>query len=221
MPRNLKKVSIIIPTKEEPYIQELVRRINKTLSGVDFEVIVVDKSKITPKVKGAKVIKQKTDGLGNAVLEGLEMAKGDVIVTMDGDGSHRPDDLPKLIEKSKEYDIVIGSKYVKGGETKDKLYRILISRIYCFLASIILGLKVKDNMSGFAAIKRDVYKKIKLNPRGFKINTEILYKAKKFGFKVTEVPIVFEQRKLGKSKGTLKEGFRTLRFILELKLRFR
>lgn len=221
MPRNLKKVSIIIPTKEEPYIQELVNRIYKTLSGFDFEIIIVDKSKVTPKVKRAKVIKQKSNGLGNAVLEGLKLAKGEIIVTMDGDGSHRPEDLPKLIEKAKEYDIVIGSKYVKGGKTEDKLYRIFISRVYCLLASLILGLKVKDNMSGFAAIRREVYEKIKLNPRGFKINTEILYKAKKFGFRATEVPIIFEQRKLGKSKGTFREGIRTLRFILELKLGLR
>ncbi|MEM5794336.1 MAG: glycosyltransferase [Candidatus Aenigmatarchaeota archaeon] len=221
MQRNLKKVSIIIPTKEEPYIQELVNRIYKTLSGFDFEIIIVDKSKVTPKLKGARVIKQKSNGLGNAILEGLKLAKGEIIVTMDGDGSHRPEDLPKLIEKAKEYDIVIGSKYVKGGKTEDKLYRIFISRVYCLFASLILGLKIKDNMSGFAAIRREVFEKIKLNPRGFKINTEILYKAKKFGFKTTEVPIIFEQRKLGKSKGTFREGFRTLRFILELKLGLR
>jgi dolichol-phosphate mannosyltransferase len=219
--RTSEKVSIIIPTKNEPYIQELVERIHKTLSKFDHEIIVVDKSEIIPKIKGAKVIRQKTDGLGNAILEGIRLAKGNIIVTMDGDGSHRPEDLPKLIEKTKEYDIVIGSKYVKGGKTKDKLHRILISKAYCLLASFVLGLKIKDSMSGFAAVRKEVYKKIKLNPIGFKINTELLYKAKKFGFKVTEVPIIFEKRKAGKSKGTIKEGFRALRFILELKLGLR
>lgn len=214
-------ISIIIPTKNEPYIQELVKKIHKTLSRFKHEIIIVDKSDVRPKVKGAKIIRQKSDGLGKAVLEGLESVKGNIVVVMDGDGSHRPEDLPKLIEKTKEYDIVIGSKYVKGGKTKDKLYRILISRVYCLIASLVLGLKVKDNMSGFAAVRKEVYDKIKLNPRGFKINTELLYKAKKFGFKITEVPIVFEQRKLGKSKGTLREGIRTLRFILELKLGLR
>ncbi|MGC8812097.1 MAG: glycosyltransferase [Candidatus Aenigmatarchaeota archaeon] len=221
MLKSLKKVSIIIPTKEEPYIQELVKRIHKTLSGLSHEIIIVDKSKVTPRIKGAKVIKQKTDGLGNAILEGLEVAKSNLIITMDGDGSHRPEDLPKLIEKIKDYDIVIGSKYVKGGKTEDKLYRILISRVYCLFASLILGLKVKDSMSGFAAVRREVYEKVKPNPRGFKINTELLYKAKKFGFKVVEVPIVFEPRRLGKSKGTFKEGIRTFRFILELRLGLR
>ncbi|MEM5830897.1 MAG: glycosyltransferase, partial [Candidatus Aenigmatarchaeota archaeon] len=200
--------------------QELVKKIHKILK-TEQEIIVVDKSKTTPKLKYARVIKQKSDGLGKAFLEGLNFARGDIIVLMDGDGSHRPEDLPKLIEKTKEYDIVIGSRYVKGGKTKDKFYRILISKFYCFLASLILGLKIKDNMSGFSAVRRKVYEKIKLNPSGFKINTELLYKAKKFGFKIAEIPIIFEQRKLGKSKGSLEEGIRTLKFIFELKFSLR
>ncbi|MEM5836141.1 MAG: glycosyltransferase [candidate division WOR-3 bacterium] len=216
----MKKVSIIIPTKDEPYIQELVKKIHKILK-TEHEIIVVDKSKTTPKLKYARVIKQKSDGLGKAFLEGLNFARGDIIVLMDGDGSHRPEDLPKLIEKTKEYDIVIGSRYVKGGKTKDKFYRILISKFYCFLASLILGLKIKDNMSGFSAVRREVYEKIKLDPLGFKINTELLFKAKKSGFKTSEIPIVFEKRKEGKSKGNLREGIKTLRFILELKLECR
>ena len=211
------KVSIIIPTKNEPYIQKLVDKIHEEISNLNHEIIVVDKSDVTPKLKGAKVLRQKSDGLGKAFLEGLKLAKGDIIVLMDGDGSHRPEDLPKLIEKTKSYDIVIGSKYVKGGRTKDKLYRILISRIYCLFASLILGLKVKDSMSGFAAVRRKVYEKIRLNPIGFKINTELLYKAKRFGFRATEVPIVFEERKFGRSKTNLKEGLKTLKFIFKLK----
>ncbi len=221
MSKSLKKISIVIPTKDEPYISKLVKRIHSELYSINHEIIIVDKSKVLPKVRGAKVIKQKTNGLGNAILEGLKIAKGDLIITMDGDGSHRPEDLIKLIEKAKDYDIVIGSKYVKGGKTKDKLYRIFISKAYCFLASLILGLKIKDNMSGFAAVRREVYEKVRLNPRGFKINTELLFKSKKFGFKAAEVPIIFEQRKSGKSKGTIKEGLRSFRFILELRLGIR
>lgn len=211
------KYSIIICTKEEPYIYTLVKEIKKIMKN--YEIIIVDKSRVVPMFsdKNIKVIKQKSDGLGSAVLEGLKESKGDIIVTMDGDGSHRPEDLLKLIEKTKDFDIVIGSKYIKGGKTEDKAYRILISRIYCFFTSLVLGLNVKDNMSGFAAIRRSVYNKINLNPKGFKINTEILYKAKKFGFKSTEVPIVFIKRKKGKSKGNIKEGLRTIKFILELR----
>ena len=209
-------ISILIPIKNEPSIQDLVNKINKILKE-KHEIIIIDKSSVTPKVKNAKVIKQISNGLGSAVLEGLKEAKGDIIITMDGDGSHRPEDLTKLIEKTKEFDIVIGSKYIKGGKTEDKKFRILISKIYCWFAAFVLGLNIKDNMSGLAAIRREVYNKIKLRPKGFKINTEILYKAKKFNFKATEVPIIFLKRKSGKSKGSVREGLRTIKFILELR----
>lgn len=214
----MRKVSIIIPIKNEPYINELVKKIHRVLSKVKHEIVVVDKSDATPKINGAKLVIQKSDGLGNAVIEGLEFAKGDITITMDGDGSHRPEDLPKLIEKAKSFDIVIGSKYAAGGKTEDKFYRVIISKIFCNFVSFFLGLNIKDNMSGFAAVKKEVYEKIKPNPRGFKINMELLYKAKKFRFKSTEVPIVFLKRRFGKSKGTLREGFRTIRFIFELKI---
>ena len=86
---------------------------------------------------------------------------------------------------------------------------------------INLGLKVKDNMSGFAAIKREVYDNLKINPLGFKINLEIMYKAKKKGYKICEVPIVFEKRKVGKPTSSPSEAFSIIRYVFELKLGLR
>lgn len=225
------KISVIIPTKNEPFINELVEKINKTLSGIKHEIIIVDKSSTPPKIDNAKILIQKSDGLGNAIIEGLKHSTGDVIVTMDGDGSHRPENLPKLVEKAKNFDIVIGSKYVPGGKTEDKWYRIIISKIYCSFASFVLGLSVKDNMSGFSVVRKYVYKKIKPNPRGFKINMELLYKAKRFGYTATEVPIKFLlPKKKGRPRNIFyeilvnpgfKEAFRTMRFIFELRLGLR
>jgi dolichol-phosphate mannosyltransferase len=219
--RLKEKVSVLIPTKNEPLIKELINEIHVQLQKIPHEIIIIDKSNVIPKIENAKLMMQKTDGLGNAILEGVMYSKGDVIVTMDGDCSHRPEDIGKLLKELNESDIVIGSKYVKGGKTEDKFYRIAISRIYCWFARKILGLSVKDNMSGFSAIKRKVFDEIKLNPLGFKINLEILYKAKKFKFKVKEVPIVFRKRAGGKEKGNFIEGIKTLIFILELKLDLR
>lgn len=227
----MEKTSIIIPIKNEPCINELIREVDKILANVKYEIIVVDKSDIPPKLVGAKLLVQKSEGLGQAIIEGLGYATGDVIVTMDGDFSHRPEDIPRLLEKLNTYDIVVGSKYVSGGSTEDKWYRIIISKIYCWFASLVLGLSIKDNMSGFSAIRRNVFEKIKLNPLGFKINLELLYKSKKFGFKSTEVPIKFLlPRKKGRSRNIFyeilinpgfREAFRTLRFILELKVGLR
>lgn len=213
-------ISVILPTKEEPGVGELVEQINKVLDGVNHEILIVDKSKLAPKIKGARIHKQKTDGLGSAVLEGMTHAKGDVFVVMDADFSHAPSDIKRLLEKVDDYDIVIGSRYVKGGFNDDNFMNVSISRVCCFFASKFLGLKTKDCLSGFAAMKRHVFDSIELNPYGFKINMEILYKAKRKGYKATEVPIRFLPRKIGKSKRgfvSAKEMARGVRYILRLK----
>jgi len=212
------KTSVLIPTKNEPLINSLIEDIHKTLKNYDHEVIVIDKSDIKPKINNAKLLTQESDGLGKAVLEGLRYATGNIIVTMDGDFSHDPKDLPELIEKTSEYDIVIGSRFVKGGITEDETHRKFISKIFRNLATFILKLDIGDPMSGFSAIKRNVYDSLQLNPIGYKINMEILYKGKKFGFKSTEVPIFFHKRKAGKSKTKLKEALRTLIFVFKLRL---
>lgn len=219
------RISVLIPTKNEPLVNELIREIHRVLEGTEHEVIVIDKSDFKPEIKDAKLVLQESNGLGNAVLEGLAHASGDVVVTMDADFSHDPEDLPRLIEKAKEYDIVIGSRFVPGGRSEDKLFRKLVSFFFRKLASLILGLRVKDSMSGFSAVKRKVYERIRLNPLGYKINMEILFKAKK-DFKVCEVPIVFRRRRAGKSKvglsfSGMKESFRILRYMLELRLGLR
>lgn len=211
-------VSIIIPTKNEPYINELVKKIKKCLNYLKYEIIVVDKSYNTPKISNVKIIKQKSDGLGNAFLEGLSHANGNVIVLMDGDGSHRPEDLRKLLNKINDYDIVIGSRFVKGGKTLDRTHRKFISFVFRKIASFVLNLKINDCMSGFSAIKMNVFKKISFHPIGYKINLEILYKSNKLGYKICEVPITFLPRKKGKSKSNFSEALRIIRYIFELKL---
>jgi dolichol-phosphate mannosyltransferase len=212
------KVSILIPTKDEPYVNQLVADIHQKMKAVDHEVIVIDKSIVPPKLEGAELVLQKSKGLGNAVLEGLGHAHGDVIVTMDGDGSHRPDDVLKLLAALENADIVIGSKFVDGGETRDQYHRKMISDAFRALESAVLHIGINDPMSGFAAVRREVYDSISLNPLGYKINMEIMYKAKKRGFRIEEVPIVFNPRLAGQSKSNIQEGLRTLFFIFKLKL---
>lgn len=214
-------LSVIIPIKDEPYIQTLVNKIHKILSKFPHEIIVVDKSNDIEKIRNAKHIIQKSNGLGNAILEGVECSKGDYILTMDGDGSHRPEDLPKFLKKMNRYDIIVGSRYVKGGHLDEGLFRALISKIYCRLGSLLLGLSVKDNMSGFVATRRELYEKVKPKPLGFKINTEILFKGKKLGYKYVEIPINFLKRKGGKQKSGVMEGIRTLIYLIELRLGLR
>lgn len=221
-------ISVILPTRNEPLIGELVKDVNGVLGKKKHEIVIIDLSDHLPKVKGAKVFPQKTKGLGNAVVEGLEKSRGDVIVVMDADFSHDPKDIPRLLEKlNRGFDFVIGSRYCEGASTEDKAYRYgifpnsLISRFYCGLASTLLRLDLKDPMNGFAVGRRRVYDSIKLNPRGYKIHMETAFKAKKLGFKISEAPTTFHKRRAGKSNTGMSEAFRTLRFIFELRLGMR
>lgn len=211
-------ISILIPIKNEPYIQKLVEEIHRVLK-MKHEIIVIDKSDIPPKISRAKLIRQKSDGLGNAVVEGLRYARGEITVVMDGDGSHRAEDISKLLEKIDGFDIVIGSRFIAGGKTKDPEHRKIISLIFRKLASAILNLKIEDSMSGFAALKREVLRNLRLRPLGYKIIMEIAFKAK--NYEICEVPIIFERRKAGIGKAGIAEAFRVLRHILELRLGLR
>ncbi len=213
----MKLVSIIIPTKNEPYINTLISEIHKELNNLKHEIIVVDKSEESPKIKNAELIIQKSDGLGNAFLEGFNLIKGDVIVLMDGDGSHDPKDLKNLLKNIKENDIVIGSKYIHGSKVEDPFYRVVISHGANLITRFFLGINIRDPVSGFAAIRRDVMNKIKLYPIGYKIITELIYKATKKNYKISEVQFVFHKRKRGQSKFNFKEIFRFIRLILRLK----
>lgn len=212
------KISVIIPTKDEPLIQKLVDEVNHVLENYDHEIIVVDESEKPPELNGAKLVVQESSGLGKAVLEGVGQSTGGIIITMDGDFSHRPIDVPKLIDKTNTADIVIGSRFIENGKTNDQTHRKLISYVYRKIASKILNINVEDNMSGFVAVRREVYDSVELNPIGYKINLELMYKAMRNGFRIAEVPIVFEQRRSGKSKADWTEALRILRYVIELKL---
>ncbi|MDD1751478.1 MAG: glycosyltransferase [Methanotrichaceae archaeon] len=189
-------ISIIIPIKDEPSIQEIIDEINKIIKQ-NKEIIIVDKSKSKPSISGARIVDQKSDGLGNAFVEGLGYARGDIIVLMDGDGSHRPQDLLKMLEKIDESEIVLGSKLIEGGVSNDALGRRIITHLFAWLTRAILWIDIKDPMTGFMLARRDVFKKFKLEPRGFKVVIETVYKSRA---KVTEVPILFRERKAGISK---------------------
>lgn len=218
-------ISIILPTRNEPLINELIREVHSILRGEKHEVVVIDLSDTPPKIKGARLFRQQSRGLGNAVLEGVEKAKGEEIVVMDADFSHDPKDIPAVLaELRRGNDFVIGSRYCAGGKTEDNERRYgifpnaFISKMYCGLASFLLRLNLKDPMNGFAAGKREVYEAVTLNPRGYKIHMETAFKAKRKGFRVSEAPTTFHKRKAGKSNTGMDEAWRTLRFIFELRL---
>ncbi len=216
-----KLTSIIIPAKNESLLQQLIDEVNQTLAAIPHEIVVVDKSETAPSVFGAELVLQESKGLGLAIREALPYAHGDLIVTMDGDYSHHPSELPRLLEAARDFDIVLGSRFVPGGRTLDSRSRKSVSRFYRWLARVVLRLPLGDPMSGFCAAHRAVYHAVKLKPIGYKVNLELVYKARRKGFTVTEVPITFYPRRAGHSNAGIMEGVRTFTLIFALRLGLR
>jgi len=204
-------ISIVIPTyNEAENIGDLLKRIIEALGklSVDYEILVVDDASqdgtagAAEKVLGVsgRVIRRVSDkkSLSLSVLDGIKESKGNAVVIMDADGSHPPELIPVFIKKLQEgYDLVIGSRYVKGGGTKGFPFtRKFISGFACLLGRLLT--RVKDNTSGFFCIKKAALESVNLTPDGFKIGLEVFVKANYTSF--IEVPYNFSDRIKGKSK---------------------
>ncbi|HYP48328.1 MAG TPA: polyprenol monophosphomannose synthase [Thermoleophilaceae bacterium] len=148
-------------------------------------------------------------GLGRAYLAGFELALAggaELVMQMDADFSHDPADLPRLIAASGSADLVVGSRYVKGGGVTDwGRIRRLVSLGGSTYARLVLRVPVRDLTGGFKCFRREVLERLDLagvHANGYGFQIELTYRTVKAGFSVTEVPIVFRNRQLGKSKMT-------------------
>jgi dolichol-phosphate mannosyltransferase len=156
-------------------------------------------------------------GLSSAVVKGLQSAKGDFLVIMDGDFSHPPQIIPSIVQalQDSDYDIVIASRYVKGGAIIGWPFkRRLMSKGATKIARYGLGIEVKDPVSGFFAFRRDIINGIKFDAIGYKMLLEILVKTK--GARVKEIPYTFTNRRVGNSKLDAGVMFDYLRAVLRL-----
>jgi dolichol-phosphate mannosyltransferase len=149
------------------------------------------------------------DGLGRAYLAGFAEALAggaDLILQMDCDFSHDPADLPRLIAAAGAADVVLGSRYVPGGGVENwALRRRIQSRGGCLYARLILGVPVQDLTGGFKCWRREALERLDLDgvdAHGYGFQIEMTYRAIRAGLTVTEVPIVFRERREGQSKMT-------------------
>jgi len=147
------------------------------------------------------------EGLGPAYLAGFRRALGlgaDLVLEMDCDFSHDPADVPRLLAAADRADLVLGSRYVPGGGTKNwGVLRRVVSRVGSLYAQVLLGLRVRDLTGGFKCYRRAVLETIDLDAiksKGYAFQIETTYRAIRAGFRVAEVPIVFVDRQVGGSK---------------------
>lgn len=212
------KVSIILPTYNEkgnilPLIRDLQKKIQNSKYR-NFEYIVVDDkspdgtaeavSELSREIPGIRVfVREKERGLASAVKRGIQEAEGDIIVLMDTDYNHQPQDVPRLLEKLPECDIVVGSRYLKGGRMEYNLLRHYLSYFFNLFVRWMLGLRTTDNLSGFIATRRSVLNEIGTDEifRGFgEYHMPFIWMAHQKNYRITEIPVIYIDRKYGKSK---------------------
>jgi dolichol-phosphate mannosyltransferase len=169
-------------------------------------------------------------GLGTATLEGIQWAQkrgAAVVIHLDGDLSHDPADIPRLIEAltppdEMPFDIAIGSRKVPGGNTIGwSVKRHVISWLVCWFTRVILRVPVRDASSGFRALRMQCIAQIDLNnlATGYAFFEDFLWRAHRSGARVTEIPITFTDRTLGESKANGIEMLRGARDLIKLAAR--
>jgi len=210
MSRRQMLLSVIIPVyNEELTIGNIIDRTKTAMQqiGLQHEIIVVDdhsydKSLAVAKRRSARVFTLKQHlGKGYALRAGFAKAKGDIIITIDSDGSHRPEELQRVLSPvlNDKADLVIGSRYLNQKNVAARKLNAFGVRIFNFLIQLLTGTAITDSQSGYRAMKREVLNVQKLKSGGYEIESEMLVKTAKEGFRVAEVPISFEQRTYGRS----------------------
>ena len=215
------KTMVVIPTYNEadnlgPIVGELF-----ALDVDDLEILVVDDN--SPDGTGQiadNLARRYPDrvhvihragklGLGTAYVQGFGFALdhgADYIVQMDADFSHSPSYIPKFLELIQDYDVVIGSRYVQGGRLDERwsFGRYLLSWwANSVWTRLILGVKVKDATAGFKCWRRETLEGIglkRIHSNGYVFQVEMAYLTEKLGYRPVEIPIYFEDRRIGKSK---------------------
>lgn len=232
------KTVVIVPTyNEADNIHDLINQL--IALPVNLQVLVVDDN--SPDGTGQLVDKIAIErpglvhiihrpgkmGLGTAYIAGFKKALHELdatrIMTMDADFSHNPRFIPAMIELSQKKHVVIGSRYVPGGGSLNCTWkRVMLSKIANMSAKALLGLKAKDTTAGFRLYRREVLASIPLDrifSSGYSFLMEMLFMCQRRGWQIGEVPIIFEDRRKGKTKISRQEIFKAQYTVIRLFLR--
>jgi len=230
------KYSIVIPTyNEKENIGELISRIEKLLSDTNYQIIVADDDSPDMTWELVDELSKKNDrvfclrregkerGLSPSIVDGFNMAGGEIFAVIDGDLQHDESFLPKMLNLGEEYDIVLGTRHADGGGIEGgwPLSRRIVSKMAALASKIILGISVTDPMSGYFIVRKETYEKIKdkMNPKGFKIFLEVLFWSKNTckDLKLKESGITFRPRTAGKSKLGAKVIFEYFTSLIQMR----
>lgn len=222
-------VSIIIPAyNEEKTIGDVISETSSIMDGlqIPYEIIVVDDGstdktgQIASTYKAIVLSNEKNYGKGYSLRRAFQHASGDIIVTIDSDGEHKPKEIPDLIEPLfNGTDIVAGSRFLGSQGRATTHLNVIGNFLFNTAIMALTGKVVTDSQTGFRAVKRYVLDSLNLESDGYEIETEITVKGLRNGFSFKETPITVERRKYNVSKlKLLSDGTRILKTILKAKV---
>lgn len=216
-----KTVSVVIPTINE---YENIKEVFSSIPEFIDEIIVIDGCSTDGTVEeikkyrsDAKIFIEKPSGKGAALKRGFEEASGDLIVMMDADGSHDPEELVALIHPVLNgYDAAKASRLLPGGGSDDFTpFRRFGNKMFVTMVNTLYGSKYTDLCYGYRAFKKDALKKMQFRSDGFEVETEQSILMTKAGLKVKEIPSFEAKRKYGNSRlNSIRDGWRILTVII-------
>lgn len=210
-------ISIVLPAYQEAEnLKSILPRLQDVLQKRDlqYEILVIDtmdpmdESEKVCEENNVRYIRRENGNLyGDAIRTGFQKGKGKLLVIMDADGSHNPEDILRFYDEMKDgkYNLIIGSRYCKGGYTDNNFILRFMSYVLNLTYRVLFGLKVKDVSDSFRMYRTEDLRKITLECDNFDIVEEILIKLhfQIDGFSAKEIPISFNKRVAGESKRDL------------------
>jgi dolichol-phosphate mannosyltransferase len=212
------RVTVCLPTyNESDNLERMLNALREVLPPEGVVLVIDDASpdgtgrladELATRLPNISVLHRKRkEGLGPAYVAGFRRALADgaeLVLEIDCDFSHDPNDVPRLLAAAENADLVLGSRYVEGGGVRNwGLARRVISAGGSWYARIVLGVRVRDLTGGFKCYRRAVLETIpleRISAKGYAFQIETTYRAQRAGFRVVEVPITFVDREVGRSK---------------------
>ena len=217
-----KKISVVIPCYNE---EKTIGKVLKEMPDFVDEIIVVDNnsSDMTAEIArkyGARVIKEKNQGVGWATQRGMMSAKGDVLVIMDGDGQHNPCDIRKFLDlmSGRKTKVVFGTRFYEKaqGVKSGSRARDFGNRIQTFFFNLLFRTKISDSQCGMWVFDKKILREISLKSGGFSIVEEFKTRVINRGIEFGELPIDCKRRKGPSRLSPVVDGFKNLIFLLKL-----
>lgn len=213
------RATVCLPTyNERENLERMIEALRRVLRDGDRVLVIDDGSpdgtgEVADRLAGEHAFvdvlhRESKEGLGRAYVAGFRRVlstDAELVIEMDCDFSHDPADVPRLIAAAEDgADLVLGSRYVRGGGTRNwGLLRKAISKGGSLYTALFLRMGVKDPTGGFKCFRREVLERLDLDaitPRGYAFQIETTYRVKRLGFRVLELPITFVDREAGVSK---------------------